>query len=48
MLINQGTDLGYFSEMAKYIFISDNPEEKEAARQEFMRVVLHLIYVYGS
>ena len=43
-----GPDQGYFSEMAKSIFIADIPAKKEAARQEFERARINLNYVDGS
>ena len=44
----QGQDQGHFPEPAKSIFISNNPDDKEAARREFARADLHLNYVGGS
>ena len=48
LLMNEGTDQGYFPEPAKSLFIAKKPKEKEAARQEFERVGLHLTYIYAS
>ena len=45
LLMDQDPDRGYFPEPSKLIFITSNLEEKQAARREFERTVLHLIYV---
>ena len=48
LLMNEGTDRGYFSEPAKSIFIAENLEGKEASRQEFKRAGLNINYLFGS
>ena len=48
LLMDQGLDWGYFNDSVKLLFISDNPEEKEAARREFKRTVFNLNCVGGS
>ena len=47
-MMDRGPGCGYFPEPAKLLFISENPEEKEAVRQEFERAGLNLNYVGGS
>ena len=37
-----------FPEPDKYIFIADNPEEKEAEKKEFEQAGLNLNYVDGG
>ena len=48
LLMDQGAHWGYFLEPYKLLFIKDSPGEKEAARQEFERVGLHITYIDGS
>ena len=48
LLMDQGPDRGYFPKTTKSLFISDNLEDKEAARQEFEWAGLNLNYTYGS
>ena len=48
MLMDQGLDQLYFTETAKYLFISDNPEGEEMARLEFDWAGLNLNYANGS
>ena len=36
--MDQGPYRGYLHKPAKYIFITDNPEDKEATNREFKRV----------
>ena len=48
LLIYRGLYQGYFPEPSKYIFIAENPEEKEAAKREFKRAVINLNYVDGG
>ena len=47
LLTEQGPDRGYLPDLAKYIFIADNPEGKEAAKREFERSGLNINYVDG-
>ena len=42
-----GPDRRYFPDPAKSLFIADNPEDKEAERQELERSGLNLNYVDG-
>ena len=44
-LMEQGMYQGYLPETAKSLFISENTEDKEAARQEFERSGLNINYV---
>ena len=46
--MDPGPEQRYFPDMAKSLFIADNPEEKEVARLEFNQAGLHLNYVDGS
>ena len=48
LLMDQVLDWRYFPEPAKSLFVFNNPEEKEAVRQEFDRVALHINNVDGS
>ena len=48
LLMDQGPDRGYFPDTAKYLFIEDNPEDKEAAKREFEQAELNINYVYGG
>ena len=48
LLMERGPDRGYSPESAKSLFITDNPEEKEAARRKFEQEGLHITYVDGS
>ena len=48
LLIDQGLDRVYFPEMARSLFIPDNPEEKDTAKRDFEQVGLNLNYVDGS
>ena len=48
LLIEQGLDRGYFSDLSKSLFMADKPEEKEVARLKFERAGLNLNYVNGS
>ena len=48
LLMDWGSDRGYFLEPAKSIFIADNPEEKEATKREFEQEGLNINYAYGS
>ena len=48
LLMDQEPDRGYFPELAKSLFIAENPEEKEAAKREYERAGLYLNYVDGS
>ena len=48
LLMEWGPDRGYFSDPEKSLFIADNPEDEETARQEFDWVGLNLNYVGGS
>ena len=48
MLMKRGLDRGYFPEPAKYLFISDTPEQEEAAKREFAVEGLTLNFVSGS
>ena len=45
LLMDRRPDWGYFSKPAKSIFISDNPEEKEAAKREFKQAGLNINYI---
>ena len=47
-LMDRGPDLRYFPKPSKSIFITDKPEEKEAATRKFERAVLYIIYVHFS
>ena len=47
-MMDRGTERGYFPEPAKYIFISDNPEEKEVTNRELKWAGLNLNYVDGG
>ena len=40
--------MGYLPELAKPIFIADNPEDKEAERWYFERAGINLNYIGGS
>ena len=40
MLMERGADRGYFSKLAKSLFISDTPGQVEAAKREFEAEVL--------
>ena len=40
--MDQGPDRGYLHKPAKYLFITDNPDEKEETRREFEQVGLDL------
>ena len=42
LLMDWGSDWGYFHDPAKYLFITDNPDEKEETRREFEQVGLDL------
>ena len=46
-MMDWGTDRGYFPELAKSLFISDNLEEEEAERRKFKQVGLNLNGVGG-
>ena len=48
LLMEQGPDQGYFSNPTKYLFITDNPEEKEAAIREFRLAGLNINYIDDS
>ena len=43
-----GMDRGYLPKPAKYLFITDNPEEKEASKRKFDRAGLNLKYIDDS
>ena len=47
LLMDRREDRGYFSEPPKSLFIVDNPEEEEVARQEFEQAGLNINYVDG-
>ena len=40
--MDQETDQGYFPEPAKLLFIEDNPDDKEVARQELNQAGLNI------
>ena len=46
MLMEQGTDQGYFPEPAKSLFIADEPEEKKAEKRGFERAGLNINYIW--
>ena len=46
--MKRGTDLGYFPEPAKSLFISDTLGQEEAAKREFAKEGLCLNFVSGS
>ena len=48
LLMKRGSDRGYFLEPAKYLFISDTPEQEEAAKREFAKDRIVLNFVSGS
>ena len=48
MLMERGTDQGYFPEPAKYLSILDTPGQEEAVRREFAAEALLLHFVSGS
>ena len=48
LLMKRGTDRGYIPEPDKSLFISDTPEQEEAAKQEFSVERLTLNFVSGS
>ena len=48
LLMKMGPHRGYFPEPAKYLFISDTPGQKEAAKREFSIEGLTLNFVSGS
>ena len=48
LLMDKGSDLGYFLNPDKYTFITNNPDEKEVARRGFELERLHLNHVDGS
>ena len=48
MLMERGPYRGYFSETAKYLFISHTPGQEEAARRGFAAEGLVLNFVSGS
>ena len=48
LLMNRGPDQGFFPETAKYLFISDTPGQKEAAKQEFSKEGIVLNFASGS
>ena len=48
LLIDQGLDRVYFPEMARSLFIPDNPEEKETTKREFEQAGLNINYVDGG
>ena len=48
LLIDWGTDWSYFPEPYMLLFIADDQEKKEAARQEFKQVGLHINCVDGN
>ena len=48
MLMKRGLDRGYFTELAKSLFISDTLAQEEAARREFAVERLVLNFVSGS
>ena len=48
LLMDWGPDRGYFLKPSKSIFISDHPEDKEAAKRGFEQAGLNLNYVGGS
>ena len=45
--MKRGTDWGYFPEPSKSLFISDNPGQEEAAKQEFVKEGLVLNFTRG-
>ena len=45
LLVHRGTYWGYFPKPAKSIFIDNNPEDKEAGRQEFDQAGLNINYL---
>ena len=47
-MIDQGPEWGYFPELAKSLFIANNPEEKEVAERKVEQVGLNLNYIDGS
>ena len=48
LLIDWGPERSYFTEQTKSLFISDNPEEKEAARRKSKWAGLNLNCVDGG
>ena len=48
LLLKRGPDRGYFPERAKYLFISDTPEQEARAMREFAAEGLVLNFVSGS
>ena len=44
LLMDRGADHGYFPKPEKYLFIADNPEEKEAAKRDFEQAGINLNY----
>ena len=48
MLMKRGPDQGYFPDPAKYLFISDTPGHKEAAKRDFSIEGLTLNFVSSS
>ena len=48
LLMKRGPDWGYPPKPAKYLFISANPGQEEAAKQEFAKEGLVLNFVSGS
>ena len=47
-MMDRGPDQGYFPKPTESLFIADNPEYKEAARQEFEQVGLNIVYIDGG
>ena len=48
LLMKRGTDRGYFTEPAKFLFILDTPVQDEAEKREFAIEGLTLNFVSGS
>ena len=46
--MHRGPDRGYFPDLSKYLFIADNPVEKEATKREFEWAGLNINYVFVS
>ena len=48
LLMERGSDRGYFSEPARIFFIADSPDKEEAAKREFAAEGLYLTFIGGS
>ena len=46
--MDQRPDRGYFTKPANYLFIADNPEEKEVPKSKFEQAGLNLNYIDGG